>query len=355
MALPNIWSSQPAYTPSKAMSFEQMRSGGAVDYGAQAPGGFTFTGSGGGGGWQGGGGGTGATAPQQQQAQAPMEPMPEQSGFDFSGAIQGAMDALGQQEQATRGGYETALGQAERGTAQRKEETRGEETRRLGELGGQRTRETERGESAIAEARRTTSQLMQGISSRFGGRSTMGQASSEILGAAGATNIAQNRQAMQYTMGQIGQSEENVRSETSRMINEASNQLETAKENARVQLNQALANIASARGALQSQKSEMQMNALQSYQQMVADVNARNTSFKQQLFMEAQKATEQLNTWKQSAIENFNTTFEGFTSPEVNVGGQTYGAVPSGSGLKGVTYLKGKEDEDESAAGSVKL
>ena len=309
----------------------------------------------GGGGAYTGGGGAGAGAPAQQQApEMPGRNIPSQeehmSGYDFQGAIQPALEALSQQEGVSRSGYETALGQAERTGGQQKTEMQTEESRRLGELGQQRTEAKQTGESAMSEARRTTSELMQGIQARFGGTTGTGKFTSEIMGAAGATNIAQNRQAMQNTMSKIGMAEENVRKTTTDYISQINNQMDTAKENAKQQLDQALSNINSQRGALQSQKAQMQMDVLQNFQSMISNINSQYDQFQQDLFMQAQKATDQLTAWKEKAVSQNTMTTEGFEPDKYTVGDKEWQNV-------GGKWLSGsiKDKEDPSAAGSVKL
>ncbi len=54
-----------------------------------------------------------------------------------------------------------------------------------------------------------------------------------------------------------------------------------------------------AQGQLQSQKAEMTAQAIQNYQQVVAQVNAQNAQFQQNLQLEAQRAQELLAAYGQ--------------------------------------------------------
>lgn len=276
-----------------------------------------------------------------------MEQAPGEPSFDFQSFIQPALDALGQQEGASKDFFNTTTQELTSEAGQQKEEAQGEQTRRLGGLANQRTREEGRTESAVGESRRQAAEIMQGLQSRFGGTTGTGRFASEITGSQATRNIATNRAALQDTMNTIGQAEEGVRNETSRILRSVEQNLATGKARARSELNQALANIASSRGELESRKAEMQMNALQNYQNLVADIGARNTAFKQTLYAKAQDAQDQISQLKARAEKSYSAALSpsqlgSLVNSGLDVESLPQGALPEN--LRGATFKSEEED-----------
>jgi len=263
---------------------------------------------------QAGGGGGQAPAPAPAPAttaapQPPMESKPAMPSIDWDAMFAPALEAYDKLAATMQPQYETTVKEIGAGGEQQVGEVRGEEERRMSALGQQRTRETRRGESAIAEARRQAAEMQRGIQARFGGLTGTGKFASEILGAQAMRNIGQARAVMQETMGQIGQAEENLRSETTRLINNINENVSLAKERARHYLDQQLAQIAVSKGELEARKAERRIEVLQNYQAQVQDVEARNTQFRQQLFQDAQRAQQEIDALKQRTQLTYSGTY----------------------------------------------
>lgn len=276
---------------------------------------------------------------------APMENAPGEPQIDFNAIFAPAFEALSQQEGATRGAYDVMGREVEQGTQQRIEGLQGEQASRLQNFGEQRSESTAQTEGVIDQARRQAAELLQGIQSRYGGTTGTGRFSSEILGSQATQNIAQNQAALQNTLGKISQAENNLKTEVLRLVNQEQQNLETNKLKIRANLDQALADISKERGRLEGEKAQMRIDTLMQYQNVLSGVEQRNTQFKQQLYLQAQEAQQQIAQLKAKAQANYQKELQ-LTAPQlaswVEAGIITPEEARSQSGIKGLTT-----DEDQ--------
>lgn len=302
----------------------------------------------------GAGGGGGATqAPQRQtfeqySAQAPQQNLPSQPSVDWNAMYAPAFSALEQFQSTLQPTYETTVKEAERTALGQKGEVSAEEAKRLGITGQNRAAEETRTKGAIAEARRLASEAMQGIQARFGGTTGAGGAYSEILGAQATRNIAASQQALQQTMMQIHQEEAGIRDWATRSAREIDDQLETAKEKTFNWLQGALAGVAQARGTLETEKAQQKINLLNNYHSTLQQIEAQNTAFKQQLFLNWQTKQKSLDEYKASMVNQYQTALEGFSPYNFNVGETPYAAVPKNPNLMFLRGSTPNTEEDES-------
>lgn len=244
---------------------------------------------------------------------APMEGTNYDSGMGWiDEAINSGLEALNQYQGTLQPAADLMVQEAETSATQQKTEAQGEQTRRLGELGTQRTTAETKTGSAVAEARRMASQLQQGIQSRYGGSTHVGGAVSEVMGSQATANIATNRAALQETLGKITVAEEGVRSRVTEIINQVNQNLELAKEKARTWLNQALADVAVKKGELEASRATMRLDAIQSYNALISDIEARNTAYKQELYNAAQAAAAKLASYKQTAVGTYEANTQAY-------------------------------------------
>ncbi len=274
----------------------------------------------------------------------PMQNAPSQPEVDWNAMYAPAFGALGQYEQTLQPQYETTVKEAEQGTATKKTGAEQQLAEKVGQYNLQRTRETGRTKSTVAEARRLAAEMMQGIQSRYGGTTGTGAFSSEILGSQATRNISQQQTALQDVLGQIGQEESNVRNQTTQYINQLDQQLALDKEKARNQLQAALANVAQMRGQLESEKASQKLNLLKEYNNQLQQIDASNTQFKQQLYNNWQQQQYQLDTLKAKAVNQYSAQLTNFEPSLFNVGNKSYAAVPYNPGIR---YLPGSTTEDQ--------
>ncbi len=278
----------------------------------------------GGGSSGGGGGGGGYVAPTTNTAQptdnfqvpagAPMQSNPQNpvEQVDWNAMYAPAFGAIDQYQNTLQPQYETNIKEIDTNAAQKTAGAQEQQAEKLGAYGLQRTNETARTKSAVAESRRLAAEMMQGIQARFGGTTNAGGAYSEILGSQATRNIATNQSALQYVMAQIGQEETNVRNQTTQYINDLEQQTALDKEKARNTLQAALANVANMRGQLESEKASQKISLLKDYNNTLAQIDAANTSYKQQLYNNWQTQQYQLDQLKAKAVNQHATNITAF-------------------------------------------
>ena len=294
--------------------------------------------------------------------QQPSQP----SEGDLMAAIQPGLDALTQTEEAQRQQNEADLASIESETESFTTGQQGELQRREAGFEQQRTRETGRvGEAigevqteekgAIAEARRSASELQRGIQARFGGTTGTGQFASELLGGQAVRGIAGVRQQaikvagdlrtrLQETIGQIDTETENVRSLVQQRVADAERQMISLKDQSRANLQNALAEIGQQRGAL---KAQTQLDAINQFRADTQAINARNAQFKQQAFLQAQQLLAQLGEFKQKTQTNFQTDVERQQLAMQKLGLNVTGATTSSTGRTTLTGSAGEEEDKE--------
>jgi hypothetical protein len=239
---------------------------------------------------------------------------------------------------------------------------REEEQRRLGILEQQRGRETARGESALAEARRVGDELLQGLQARFGGTTGTGGFVSEITGREVARNISENRANLENTLSEISSSEETLRRDVTGQIRNIELNLEQAK----LQLRQSLANqlreINVQKGEIEARKAEKRLDLMREFRNTQQQIDSRNRQLKQELFVNFESRQQELADMKNRAVQEHRTLLDTLKSAEsLNLGitgldegfspGQLDQPVP-----EGVLLTPGADEDDitsllEKAAG----
>lgn len=159
----------------------------------------------------------------------------------------------------------------------------------------------QRGESAADEARRQYAEIAQGQQARYGGSTGTGRFANEILGSQTTKNISQIRQQVSDFMFEIDtkkqQIEEIGRIALQDIQDKTKASIQQAQDNLQVNLN----SIRQQKGELQAKKAQLAAEAVQTYQAQVQQVNANNTQFLQQLFMQQQSAKQQLQAARAKA------------------------------------------------------
>ena len=282
-----------------------------------------------------------------------LESMPEAPGFDWDAFIAPALEALGQAETAAQSSYTADVTDIERERAtsigRQKTYQTGEETRAVGE----KTKKEQAGESAVAEARRQYGEIQQGLQGLYGGSTGTGAFATELAGRETLRNIGGVRQQVTNALSEIDDRLGQVRQMTQLNIEDAENQALSFKAKAKASLDQSLAQIRSSRGELQSRKAEMAMSAMQNYQNLVANINARNAAFKQQVAMQAQSVEQTLANARTRAAgiaQNYLTEpLEMFrqATPLLPPGyGATYN-IPYGTGRLSIAPQRAETEEDQ--------
>lgn len=268
---------------------------------------------GGGGGQQGGG----------QDLSSLFMPQPGEPGIDFDAliapALEGLEAAIGplQAEFATtQAGIEARRGTQIAGTKQAiGEQVTGLETAK--------TREEQTAESASNEARRQFAELQQGIQARYGGTTGTGAFAETIAGGQAMRNIAGYRQQLSNALMEADNKIQQVREIGRIALMDIEDKAREQIDQAKIRLENSLADIRRQKGELQSRKAELALRAMELYQSAVNNVNTQNAKFKQDLYMQQVKAENDLKLAMQKASSTA-ASFKPSAYPLYQLGGQVY-------------------------------
>lgn len=287
----------------------------------------------------------------QSGGSPPQESAPQQGGIDYDALIRPALDALEQSIAPAQSGYEADVAQIDANRAKGRGELEASLAAGQKEAERSRGRVTGQTESAVDEARRQFAEISQGLQARYGGTTGTGAFTEGLAGRQALQNIGQQRQSLTQAIAQIDDRMEQVRSVTELGIQDVEQQAEAQKQQAKAQLDNTLNSIRMAKGELLSRKVEYAQQAMQFYQQQVAQVEARNTAFKQQLFAQQQDAQNKLLQAKNSAsdrikqFEFVNINDNPFVFNPYKGTVQTPQGTPYGVGQMSGAGMGGQEDD----------
>ncbi len=304
---------------------------------------------------------SGGGIPQQQYPSAPSE--------DYSALIAAPMQALSDMEGVIQGRYGSDVAGAEQGATQ--QTTSLQQQQALGEqsFANQRTQATGVKESAVAEARRQAAEIQKGIQSNYGGTTGTGAFVSDLSGRQALQTIQSYNTSYQTALSKIGEAESSLKQDVTDKIATINQNLTQTKAQLSNQLKTDLTNIAYQKGQLESQKAEARMSALANYQNAIAQVNDSNTKFQQEVYLNAQKATDALTQIKAKAQTSFQLALQraNIQRPDVNVSNfnpttgalQNVGTVKAGTRIltKDVwgNTVEASQPTDTSTAGALNL
>lgn len=245
-----------------------------------------------------------------------LEPTPSAPAIDYDALIAPALQALDQAVGPAQSAYDANIADidAYTGKAVSGQKSALQEAQLAAEQNKQRN--TFAAEDAIDEQRRGFSEIGQGIQSRYGGTTGTGKFATEIAGARTMKNIGAFRQGLSQALQTIGDRFEQVKTATQFAIQDLEDRGQADKLKAKANLDATLNQIRMAKGELQSNKAQMAAEAMQFYQKQLADINARNSAFKQEIFVQEQAAQQQLaaaQSKAQGAIKQFQATQLGVT------------------------------------------
>jgi len=231
----------------------------------------------------------------QDFSSAPMEAMPQNDGgVNFDAIINPILASLDQTEAEAQSLFGQQEGDISAGkeTSRKRLETTQNTQKGLLESGA--TRQKQEGESAADEARRQFAEVQQGIQGLYGGTTGTGAFATELAGRDTFGRIADIRQTVSGALKEIDDKKVQIEELGRIALEDIDNSARDQITQARSQLNSTLATIRGQKGELASKKAEMAMNAMQNFKALQAEVEARNTAFKQQLYINQQTAAEKL-------------------------------------------------------------
>lgn len=292
----------------------------------------------------GGTGGGGTTLGTTTETTTDTNNFPSAPETDWDALFAPAFGALDLQQQLLGSEYNVLTQEAEADVGQQLKELETERETRLGGLQARRTQEQQTSESAVSEAKRIGSEIMQGIQSRYGTSTGTGGFAGELIGRETVRNVAGIRQAVQNTMNEIGRAEESIKSEISNKISSLNTWYNNAKKEIGLRLNQQLADISTRRGELEVDKGLKREAAIQEARDFLAQIQLQNNEYANKIkleMIESGNVIEQIKARaaQQANVAQTNTPDISFSAPGEqpvqygqNITGQTRGVrQPTGT------------------------
>lgn len=320
----------------------------------------TQTFSGGGGSWgptpvsantnvinSGGGGGGGGYRPQPTNQGVPIQDLlqetpPQPDMNPFQGEIDAAIGSLRDLEGRFQGELPNQLANIDQGYQTGKAGIEAEQATRAQEFAQQRQAAENVGQYESGKQQRLTGELMTGIASRFGGGTGTGQFTSEILGRQGLENLGLIRNTVLDTIGKINVAKSQIDDKAMSLKAQLFTESEQLKQKARDQLNLALMQIRSQSAQLGAAKGDMALQALNQYQNMVANIQARNTQFLQDISTAAAQGKLLLTGFQNTARDRYTAQINGLSNFDMgSLQVQPYGYDPSAASRGYVTQSSG--------------
>jgi len=258
----------------------------------------------------GGGGGGGG---------APLESTPQQPQIDFDALIAPGLAALDSAETAAGSANTAGIGEAESARQSGIARTNASIGEQTGVLERGKTAQNQQASSAMDEARRQFSEIQQGLQSRYGGTTGTGAFAGEIAGRETLRGIGNIRTGLSNAMLELDTKLQQVKEVGRIALEDVESQYKDTVGKLKANLDSQLAQIRGERGQLQMFKAQRAIEAIQNYQSQVRDIEARNTAFKQQLFLNQQTAEQKLS----DALNRAKGTAESFKLYNLSSGGIT--------------------------------
>ena len=290
-------------------------------------------------------------APSTDNISNLLQPVPEQQGVDFDALIAPAIEGLEAAIAPLTAGTEETVRGIEAGRTTQVARTQADIGGQVTGLERAKGKQEQVAESAADEARRQASQLMQGISSRYGRRGSAGIAASEILGSQAMRNIANIRQGLSDAMLQLDDKIQQVKEIGRIQVQDTEDRTRSSIAEARNRLDLQLADIRRQKGELQSNKAQLAVQAMQIFQNTVNNVNAQNAAFKQNLFVKQQQAENNLRLAMQKAqrvasqVPNLGSVLQNLEGLPIPAG-TTRDIKISSKGTGTVSYLTPRKKDE---------
>lgn len=254
--------------------------------------------------------GNGLNPAQQTELEGLLQQSPQAPNINFDELIAPALQALDAAVAPQDAAYQANLSDIEAGRQSQVAGNQSALAQAQTAAEQARGRNTAAGEDAINQQRRALSEVQQGLQARYGSTTGTGRFAGEIAGSQATRNIGGIQTAVIGALQEVDNNIEKVRTTAMGAIQDAEGKAQSLKLQARSQYEQALANIRIARGELLGRKQELASQATQFYQQQLAQVDANNTTFKQNIYMQAKAAEQQLSqarTQATTAVQKLST------------------------------------------------
>ncbi len=264
--------------------------------------------------------------PQSQQQQAGpsdqnqlFEPVPtfQEPQYD----IGPAMEALSQAEQAAEAEQAAGLKGAEVARTGALGRITSSEQLQAEGLKRQQTQEEQKVTEAQAQQRRGFSEISQQFLGQYG-NTGFGQGIRAGLGESIMRNIAGLSTELTKVTDNISFEKNRIVEENKRLQEEIEASFEFQKGNLRANLMRSLAEIGAKRGQLQSDRQQIIQQSINDYIDTVREVNSRNTSFRQEMFLRNQQIAQNADKAAQRQIQQYIANVDNWVKTGLMTGSQ---------------------------------
>ena len=242
----------------------------------------------------------------RQNAPTPVQSAPVQS-YDYSlpepsynepdvNAIYGpTMNYLSQAEAQLRSDLPTYEKEAETNYAANKSQLETSKSKTLGDVQAQATAGQRKYEDAGTAARRLFQEQQMGMSQRFGGASSAGEAGQAIVGQELQRQLGGNQRNYMDFSAQVDRQRQNVEQQFNTDLLSLEQQKQTALTAIRRDFQSKLLEIAQNRAQVESAKAQMRMQALMDFRNQVYGIQLQNAQFKNAVNLQREQAMQSLN------------------------------------------------------------
>lgn len=232
-----------------------------------------------------------------------LEPLPASNpseGFEknYGSFFDSYLSDLNSREAARKQSYENDLTliESQKGLQQKQIQSDLETTK--ADLASQEKKAAALSEENVNQQRRAYSEMAQGLQSAYGGTTGTGAFATELMGREVLGNIGKIRQNFSSAVEDLGLTRAKAISEANQRIDQSNYLAAQLTSQARTQLNADLEQIANARYMSQRDRMDRKMQAYQNYQNLVGDINARNSSFRQSIYRQQKDFEDKMNAQK---------------------------------------------------------
>lgn len=248
---------------------------------------------------------SGGSAPApQQQASSGEAPQQQAQGFnppDYDSLIRPAIDGYNSYISTLEGQHSGNIKGIDADLVNKKDAANQSFNTQTNTIGRAKVDQADEQESAADEARRLYGEIQQGLQARYGKTTGTGAFTTELAGRQTAQDISNIRTTGAKLIRDLDDKLLQVQEISRLTLQDLDTQAESQKRQVKNQLDQQVAEIRSKIGETQMRKAELYANAYESYQNYVRQVDANNTSFKQQLYLQQKAAEQTLETAKARA------------------------------------------------------
>lgn len=297
------------------------------------------------------------SAPTPMQSQAPTSsydyslPEPSYNEPDVNAIYNPQMEYLNKAEAQLRSDLPTYEKEVDTNYATNKSQLDTNKNKIMGDVQSQQTAGERKYEDAGTAARRLFQEQQMGMSQRFGGASSAGEAGQAIVGQELQRQLGSNQRSLVDFTSQIEKQKMNIDQQYNTDLMGLEQQKQTALSSIRRDFQSKLLEIAQNRAQLESAKAQMRMQALMDFRNQVYAVQMQNAQFKNAVNLQREQAMQSVsqNATRMGGYGSAAQSAYSSFAPSAGTAIQMSGGQPDVQGAMnkymGRVYTPGKTDE----------